>query len=153
METDKIVKCNHCESDICYVIENTPQIKTYSCLTCGFTTNSLMKEGEEFLTEQLDKLPELYKDVIFKDKDGLVWMPTVINNPKKGMIFYNGTNKLNAKWASVKAVEVTEKDKHKYPNKNKPGEFYEWRMAMETIKAFEKNQFMEALDYIGLLQE
>jgi len=150
---DNITKCKHCESELCYVIENTTEIKTYSCLGCGFTTNSLMKEGEEFFENQINALPELYKDVVFKDNDGLMWIPTTINNPQKGMIFYNGTNKANAKWAAVKSLEIKEEEKHKYPIKNKPGEFHTRRIAMETIKPFEKNQFMEALDYIGLLQE
>ena len=33
-------------------------------------------------------------------------MPTTINNPQNGMVFYNGTSVENAKWAAVKAVKV-----------------------------------------------
>jgi len=149
--TDNLITCEHCGSDACYVIENSPEIKTYSCFGCGFTTNSLMKEGEEFYTQQLETLPELYKDVMFIDKEGKIWMPTLINQPKNGMVFYNGTTKENAKWASVKAVKVEETEKEKYPIKGKPGEFYEWRMDMTTMKAFEMKEFMDALEYINIL--
>lgn len=150
---DNLTTCPHCNSDACYMIENTSDIKTYSCFGCGFTTNTLMKEGEEFFTQQLETLPELYKDVMFKDSEDKIWMPTMINQPKNGMVFYNGTSPENAKWASVKAVKVEEAEKEKYPIKGKPGEFYEWRMDMTTMKGFEMKEFMEALAYIGILQE
>jgi hypothetical protein len=150
---DNLIICKHCGGDCCYEIENSPTIKTYSCFSCGFTTNSLMKEGEAFYEEQIDILPELYKDVMFKDKDGLMWMPTTINLPQQGMIFYNGTTKENAKWSAVKAVEVKEEEKEKYPIKNKPGEYYKWRMDMNTIMNYEMKDFMEALSFIGILPE
>lgn len=148
---DNLTNCPHCLSDACYVVENTPTIKTYSCFGCGFTTNSLMKEGEEFLEQQKAFLPELYKDVMFKDNNDLMWMPTTINLPQQGMVFYNGSTKENAKWAAVKAVKVTEEEKEKYPIKGKPGEFYEWKMDMSTIKTFEMKEFMDALSFIGVL--
>ena len=150
---DNLTICNHCGSDACYVTENSSTVKTYSCFGCGFTTNSLMKEGEEFYQQQLEVLPELYKDVMFKDKDGLVWMPTTINLPQNGMVFYNGTNKENAKWAAVRAVRVLPEEKEKYPIKGKPGEYYEWRMDMSTIKGYEMKEFMDALSYIEVLPE
>jgi len=150
---DNLTICNHCGSDACYVVENSSTVKTYSCFGCGFTTNSLMKEGEEFYNEQIEVLPELYKDVMSKDNDGMIWMPTTINLPQQGMVFYNGTAKENAKWSAVKAVKVSEEEKEKYPIKNKPGEFYEWRMDMSTIQSFEMKDFMEALSFIGVLPE
>ena len=112
-----------------------------------------MKEGEEFYKQQLEVLPELYKDVMFKDENGLTWMPTTINLPQQGMVFYNGTSKENAKWSAVKAVKILEEEKEKYPIKGKVGEFYEWRMDMTTIQSFEMKDFMEALSYIGVLPE
>jgi hypothetical protein len=112
-----------------------------------------MKEGEEFYNQQVEVLPELYKDVMFTDDEGKIWMPTTINLPQQGMIFYNGTSKENAKWSAVKAVKVTEEEKEKYPIKGKPGEFYTWRMNMETIMNYEMKDFMEALSYIGILPE
>jgi len=150
---DNLTICNHCNSDACYTIENSPTIKTYSCFGCGFTTNSLMKEDEEFYNQQLEVLPELYKDVMFKDENGLTWMLTTINLPQQGMVFYNGTSKENAKWSAVKAAKILEEEKEKYPIKGKVGEFYEWRMDMTTIQSFEMKDFMEALSYIGVLPE
>lgn len=150
---DNLINCSKCSSDACYVQEVNESIKTYICYGCGFASNSLMKEGEEFYNQQVEVLPELYKDIIFTDKDGLKWIPTTINLPQQGMVFYNGTSVENAKWAAVKAVKVTEEEKEKYPIKGKPGEFYEWRMDMTTMKPFEMREFMEALSYIGILPE
>ncbi len=110
-----------------------------------------MKEGNEFYEQQMGVLPELYKDVVFKDEDDLMWMPIVINLPTQGMVFYNGTTKENAKWSAVKAVKVAEEEKEKYPIKGKSGEFYEFRMDMSTIMNYEMKEFMEALSYIGVL--
>ena len=149
--TDNLITCPHCESDACYVTENSPTVKTYSCFGCGFTSNSLMKEGEEFYNEQIAVLPELYKDVMFIDADKMIWMPTTVNMPENGMVFYNGASKKDAKWAAVKAIEVTEEEKEKYPIKSKPGEFYKFRMDMTTIKSFEMKDFMEALSYIEVI--
>jgi hypothetical protein len=110
-----------------------------------------MKEGEEFYNQQIEVLPELYRDVMFKDAEGKYWFPTTINSPQQGMVFYNGTNKENAKWAAVKAVPILEEEKEKY--KNKKGEYYSHRMDMTTMRGFESKDFMEALSYIGLLPE
>ena len=150
---DNLTICSHCGSDACYVTENSPTVKTYSCFGCGFTTNSLMKEGEEFYEQQLEVLPDLYKDVMFKDEEGKIWMPVTINLPQQGMIFYNGTSKENAKWAAVKAVKVKEEEKEKYPIKGQPGKYYEFRMDMTTMKPYEMKEFMDALTYIGALPE
>ena len=65
--------------------------------------------------------------------------------------FANGSNTSNWKWTAVKAVEVSEEDKEKYPIPGKPGEFYKKRMDMENGKSFEERDYMEALSYIGVL--
>ena len=149
---DKIITCPKSGGDLCYVIEVTPEIKNYSSLSCGFWTNSLMTEGSDFYNEQMEVLPELYKDLAWKDPETeLVWLPQTINEPRQGMVFANGTSADNWKWAAVKAVPVTEEEKEKYPIPKQPGKFYEFRMDMETLSYFEERDFIEALSYIGLL--
>ena len=150
---DNLIICDRCGSDACYVDEVNQDIKTYFCYGCGFQTNSLMKEGEVFFERQLEVLPELYRDVMFKDEEEKYWFPTTINIPNQGMVFYNGTNKENAKWAAVKAVKVKEEEKEKYPIKGQPGKYYEFRMDMTTMKPYEMKEFMDALTYIGALPE
>jgi hypothetical protein len=150
---DNLTICAKCGSDACYVDEVNQDIKTYFCYGCGFQTNSLMKEGDVFFERQLEVLPELYKDLLNKDDDGHIWMPTTINIPEKGMIFANGPSKDQWNWAAVKAVPVTKEEAEKYPIPGKKGEYYSWRMDMTTLKEFNERDFMEALSYIGVIPE
>lgn len=150
---DNLTICKRCGSDACYTQEVTPEITNYFCYGCGFQTNTLMKEGEEFFEQQKELLPELYKDLIHKDEEGQMWMPNMINIPDKGMVFANGTNPSNWKWAAVKAIPVTEEEKHKYPIKGKKDQYYEFRMDMSTMMPFEEKDFMDALSYIEVLPE
>ena len=149
---DKIINCPKSGGDLCYETQVTPEITNWMSLPCGYWTNSLMTEGSEFYTQQMEMLPELYKALAWEDKStGLIWLPQTINEPKQGMIFANGNEASNWKWAAVKAVPVTEEEKHKYPIPKQPGKFYEWRMDMNTLQHFDERDFIEALDYIGLL--
>ena len=148
---DNLIICDHCGSDACYVDEVNQDIKTYFCYGCGFQTNSLMKEGEDFYNEQIGVLPELYKDLMSVDKQGKIWMPSAINIPEQGMVFANGANTTSWGWSAVKAVPVKEEDKTKYPIPHKPGHFYEYRMDMSTIQHFDEREFIDALEYIGLI--
>ena len=150
---DNLIICARCGSDAGYVDEVNQDIKTYFCYGCGFQTNSLMKEGEAFLERQLEVLPELYKDLLNKDDDGHVWMPTTVNIPEKGMIFANGPSKEQWTWSAVKAVPVTEEEKEKYPIPGKVEQYYEWRMDMSTMVNFTEREFIDALSYIGVLPE
>ena len=149
---DKIITCPKSGGDLCYVIEVTPEIKNYSSWSCGYWTNSLMTKDSDFHKEQMEILPELYKDLAWEDPETkLIWLPQTINEPKQGMVFANGVNAENWKWAAVKAIPVTEEEKEKYPIPKQPGKFYSYRMDMETLQHFEERDFIEALSYIGLL--
>lgn len=154
MINEQMITCPKSGGDACMVTETTPGIKTYFSFSCGFQTNSLMKEGETFYEEQISVLPELYKDLIWKDTEtGLMWLPSMINEPTKGMVFANGPSKGEWGWAAVKAVPVTEEEKEKYPIPGKKGQFYEFRMDMSTLKMFVERDFMDALSYINVLPE
>ena len=111
-----------------------------------------MKKGEEFFEQQMETLPNLYKELMGEDDEGKIWMPTTVNIPEKGMVFANGTKAENWRWAAVKAVEVKEEEKEKYPIPGKKGEFYKWRMDMSTLQEFDEKDFIEALDSIGVFK-
>lgn len=153
MNADKLEICPRCGSDACYVTEVNQDINNYFCYGCGFQSNSLMREGELIMEEQMEILPELYKDLKYEDEKGQVWFPSTVNLPTQGMVFANGSTTKNWKWAAVKSVEVKEEEKHKYPKPGKKDEFYEHRMDMSTMKQFEERDYMEALSYIGVLPE
>lgn len=149
---DNIITCPKSGGNLCYMTEITPEIKNYSSLSCGFWTNSLMTKDSDFYNEQIEVLPELYKDLAWEDPETkLIWLPQTINEPKKGMVFAHGASADNWKWAAVKAIPVTEEEKHKYPIPKQEGKFYEYRMDMETLQHFEERDFIDALSYISLL--
>jgi len=151
---DELIICPKCGSDACYKQEVNEKITNYMCYGCGFISNTLMKDGEEYWEQQLMSLPELYKDLIYKGKNDQYWIPNTVNQPESGMVFVNGSDKDNWSWAAVKAIEVEEKDKIKYPIPGKSGEYYKHRMDMENLKSFDPERgYMDALSYIGVLPE
>ena len=68
------------------------------------------------------------------------------------MVFANGTSAENWYWGAVLSIPVKDDEKAKYPIPNKPGEFYKKRMDMDTIKEFPENEFMDALEFIGMFK-
>jgi hypothetical protein len=150
---DNLIICDRCGSDATYTHEVNEEITNYQCYGCGFITNSLMKRGSKFLEEQIELLPNLYKELMGEDEEGKVWMPNIVNLPSKGMIFANGSNSKDWKWAAVKSIPILEEEKTKYPIPGKKGEYYTQRMDMETLKEFEEREYIDALDYIGIFKE
>ena len=153
MSKDNLTICPRCGSDACYEQELGADYKVHQCYGCGFTTNTLMVEDSKFLDEQIEVLPELYKDLIYIDEGGYNWMPSAVNNPEQGMIYADGKTSEDWKWSAVKAMKISEEEKEKYPIPNKEGEYYEYRMDMTTLKQFDERDFIEALDYIGVFEK
>ena len=120
------------------------EIKTWLCFGSGFTTSTLMTEGSKVVQDLLETSPELYVDLLHTDKDKKVWAPATITLPEKGMVFLDGSNKEQWKWASVRSVPITEEDRK---TKSFPSD-QTHKMDMNNIKHFEQNDFMTALENI-----
>ena len=146
MSKDNLTICARCGSDACYETDLGADYKISMCYGCGFTTNTLMHDDSKFLEEQLEVLPEIYKDLVSKDEKGYHWMPSTINNPEQGMIFIDGTSIQDWKWAACPAIELTEEEKPKFPKEATH------KMDMKNVKHFDERDFIEALDYIGVFQ-
>jgi hypothetical protein len=154
MQHEEIINCPKSGGDLCYKVQVAPEIYNYMSISCGFWTNSFMTEDHEFYMQQMETLPELYKDLAWKDPETeLIWLPNTINVQDKGMVFANGTNASNWKWAAVKAIEIPKDETMKHPIPGKPGEFMKYRMDMKNMKSFEERDYMDALSYIGILPE
>ena len=152
MQHEEIINCPKSGGDLCYKVQVAPEIYNYMSLSCGFWTNSFMTEGHEFYMQQMETLPELYKDLAWKDpQTGLIWLPNTINNPEQGMIFANGSGISNWKWAAVKALKIPKKEQKNHPIPGKPGEFMKFKMDMKNMHLFEERDYIEALSYIGIL--
>ena len=146
MNFDELKECTRCSSDACYRQEVTKDISIEMCYGCGFQSNSLMKKGNEFFNDQSETLPELYKALMDEEEEtGKVWMPSTINVEDKGMVFADGNSNSNWAWAAVKATPLQEGDK-------KLTETQTHKMDMDTLKHFAENDYIGALDYIGVFE-
>lgn len=139
-----LVDCRKCGSNACAEItnsENEASYKAWICMTCGFTSSPGTDDSNKELIES--GLPEIYKDLRFKDSIGLYWYPTSINLPKNGMVFVDGTSTKDWKWSAVPARKLKLKEKIKYP------EYITHIPDMKKKKLFEQLEFMDALGSIG----
>jgi hypothetical protein len=154
MQHEEIINCPKSGGDLCYKVQVAPEIYNYMSLSCGFWTNSFMKEDHEFYMQQIETLPELYKDLAWVDPEtGLIWLPNLINQEGLGMVFAYGTDKNTWGWAAVKAIEIPENERENHPIPGKPGKFMSHKMDMENMKIFKENDYIEALSHVGLLPE
>ena len=147
---DNLTTCERCGSDACYVQEVNSEVKLYHCYGCGFIANTAMTRDSEFLEQQLAVLPELYKELMGEDENGLIWLPSVVNVPDKGMVFADGANGQQWAWAAVKAILMSEEEKTKFKAKGKE---YDYKMDMSSLQHFSERDYMEALSYIEVLPE
>ena len=168
---DKLVNSPVCNSDVCYESEFMTAegpVKTWLCMTSGYTSNTTMTLDSEALKQTLEYTAELIKD-LRQDHEPpgggeiLAWFPTAITMPEKGMIFpepqtWAKKNLQSGKeeeyqdwgWTVVKAVPIPEEEQSKYPDPRNPGNNYKFRMDMEGKKRFLKLEFMDAAEELGM---
>ena len=155
---DKLVNSPICNSDACYESEfqtaNGP-VKTWLCMTSGYTTNTTMTENSEELKFTLEHTAEMIKDLRQDHEppgggEVLAWFPTAITMPDKGMIFPEPQKEGEWKWTVVKSIPITEEEKDKYPDPSNPGSFYKNKMDMKNLKRYDKLCFMDAAEELGM---
>ena len=173
---DKLVNSPICNSDACYESEFQTAdgpVKTWICMTSGYTSNTTMTLDSEPLKKTLELTAELIKD-LRQDHvppgggEKLAWFPTAITMPDKGMIFPEpkkmGNIEIDTKtgektvledtmdwcWAVVKAIPIPEEDRERYPDPTNPGTFYKNKMDMKNIKRYNKLEFMDAAEELGM---
>ena len=157
---DKLVNSPICDSNACYESEFKTQdgpIKTWLCMTSGYTSNTTMTLDSETLKQTLELTADLIKD-LRQDHvppgggEKLAWFPTVITMPDKGMIFPEPI-KDDWMWTVVKAIDIPKEEQDKYPDPRNPGTFYTKRMDMEGKKRFMKLEFMDAAEELGMFNK
>ena len=141
-------------SDKCYRIYSEPFTEeSYLCMKTGYSTNSKLKIASPELNEELERSPELIRAVQFFDEErDLVWIPTIMNIPGKGMVFPEGSLEKWG-WAVASIIDIPEDEQKNYPIPNKDGEFYTSKLDIENCKRFEKNEFDKALIDMGVLSK
>ena len=165
---DKLVNSPICNSDACYESEFQTQegvIKTWLCMTIGYTSNTTMTLDSEVLKQTLELTADLIKDLRLDlvppgGGEKLAWFPTAITMPDKGMVFpepIKGTSTLEGKqdwgWTVVKAIPIPKDEQHKYPDPTNPGTFYKNKMDMKNMKRFDKLCFMDAAEELGMFEK
>ena len=158
---DKLVNSPICDSNACYESEFQTQegvIKTWLCMTSGYTSNTTMTLDSEALKQTLELTADLIKDLRLDlvppgGGEKIAWFPTVITVPSKGMIFpepIKGTDDWG--WTVVKAIPIPEDEQHKYPDATNPGTNYKHKMDMKNVKRYDKLCFMDAAEELGMFQ-
>ena len=174
---DKLVNSPICDSDACYEAEfqtSDGVVKTWLCMTSGYTSNTTMTIDSEGLKQTLELTADLIKD-LRQDHippgggEKLAWFPTCITIPNKGMIFpepMKGTTTLDSGsslekkgkgqtdwcWTVVKAIPIPENEQEKYPDPTNPGTFYKHKMDMKNLKRYGKLEFMDAAEELGMFE-
>jgi len=145
---DKLVKCEHCGSEMCYAVPLNEKAYTYSCTGCGFTANDFIKEGDYDIELFESFMPELYKDLKYIDKESRVWYPLVMQS-EQGMVFIDGNSKENWGWGAIKNRPLTEEEKQKYIKEEK--EVPTYKSDSNSLKHFGKDGFLKAMAYMEML--
>ena len=127
---ESLIICTRCGGNACHEASND-QLTVWSCFGCGFTANSTLTDDK--LEEVEAVIPQLYKDLKFKDEKGLYWYPNSVMLEDRSMVFADGRSVDDWKWAGVQSKEG--------------------KADMTTVKYFEEKEFMEALDYIGFFEK
>jgi hypothetical protein len=120
-----LIICPRCGGNACHEVSND-KLTIWSCFGCGFTANSTTVE--ENLENIEAVMPQLYKDLRFKDENDYHWYPSTVLLDDKSMVFADGRSKEEWKWTAVQSKDG--------------------KADMSTAQQFEEKDFMEALDYI-----
>jgi len=159
MTQDKLVNSPVCNSDACYESEFQTQdglVKTWLCMTSGYTSNTTMTLDSEGLKQTLELTADMIKDLrldLIPPGGGkkLAWFPTAITMPEKGMVFPEPIKETEDwGWTVVKAIPIPKEEQEKYPDPTNPGKFYKNRMDMKNLKRFDKLAFMDAAEELGM---
>jgi hypothetical protein len=160
---DKLVNSPVCDSNACYESEFKTKngiIKTWLCMTSGYTSNTTMTLDSKALEQTLELTADIIKDLRLDlvppgGGEKLAWFPTAITMPDKGMIFPEPIKKGEKEWGwtVVKAIDIPEEEQEKYPDPRNPGTFYKKRMDMKNLKRFDKLCFMDAAEELGMFKK
>ena len=138
--------------DNCFKVFNDTEAH-YLCMGSGYMASSNFTLEDENFQKQMENSPELVKALQHYDEaTDLIWIPTVLNMGKLGMIFPEG-NLGNWKWVYAKNVEIAEEEQKNYPVPGKDGEYYKSKLDIENAQRFNNNEFLEACQAMGVVKD
>jgi len=132
-------------NNLCVLVEEISHgMKSYICMESGYVTNDHLKIGSDLIPVHESSLSQLMRDVKYNDEvRGLVWYPAYMQ-VEHIVLYCSGTSKDDLKWEVSEVVAVSEEEQEKYPIPGKPGEYFQYRIAVEAAKQFET--FSAAMD-------
>ena len=150
MTNNNRIKCPLCESQNCFE-ESIDETKSYLCVQCGYMSTSLYIPGSDTLKKAFETTTRLIQDLQYYDLErNLVWVPSVVNVPNKGMVVPEG-DVGNWWWSYIPIIEIEESEKEQYPVPDKLGSFYEFRLVVDQKEMFHSsNGFMLAMEKMGM---
>ena len=149
METK--IACPICKSKNCFEAIDT-DVTSYLCLSCGYTSNSHLKQDSKSLEELMKTTPQLAKDLqVYDFTREIYWIPTVINMGDRGIIYPEGTTD-SWKWRYAKVVDVPEASQKDYPIPGTDGEYYTTMLDVENAEEFKNTEFLEACKAMGITE-
>lgn len=141
---DSLIKCKHCGSNFCYsVLEK--DIVSWSCMECGYHSNSYLINESEQVVGFESSMPELLKDIRYVDDNNFVWYPQIINKSDKGIIFPDGRNQYDWTWCFAPAKLIPLQEQYKFPDPSNKGQFMTHKIDMSNKKLFGRTEFTKAL--------
>jgi hypothetical protein len=136
--------------DYCFQSEDpNTGLTSYLDYGTGYTSNSHLAVDSEYVEQAEANQPKLVTELrVIDELRNLIWYPSVINIPMKGMVFPMGT-KEDWTWEVMKVREVTEEEKEKYPIPEQEGKFFKTILDVKGKKNFPSDKFIDALKEIG----
>lgn len=126
----------------------------YMSFDCGFASNSHYKIGSEAIKKVLESAPQLVKDLAFDDKSrGIVWIPSVIQIPGKGIVFPDGVSTEKWGYRYAPEVEIPEDEQKDWPIPGRDGKYYTSRVDMEQSTPYKWDEFRDAIANLGLVKD
>ena len=143
---EQLKKCPKCQAEQSCIITAINEFhNAYSCLSCGFNSSDLMREGEYDVEAFEETLPEIYKDIKQVDSEGRVWYPSCVNITERGTIFASGTTKDNWQWSTIKSIPLTKEEKKLVKFKGQ-----KYKSDSTTLKKYDQDQYFDAAEELGL---
>ena len=143
---EKVITCPVC-FDVNKCFEDIQEtFSSYLCFKCGFMSDSRYEIGSLQLIEILKKSPKLVRETKIEDKErGIVWIPSVINMGKLGMIFPEGTSG-DYSWKYAKVIDIPENERAIYNNHTQ-------RLDIENAQTFGQYEFLKACEELGITKD
>ena len=141
-------------SDNCFRVFTEPATdEHFLCMSSGYMASSHFKLGDEKFETEMQNSPELVKALQHYDNErDLIWIPTVLNMGKLGMVFPEG-NLQEWNWCHAKNVDIPDEERKNYPVPGKDGEFFKSRLDIENAERFPNTDFLEACKSMGVIKD